>query len=98
MLFNSYTFIFAFLPFTFLGYAILTAKAPRPAAIAWLVLCSLFFYGWWQPQNLWILIFLLLFNYLLGWVISRATNRSSARVFLIVGLSVNLGMLCYYKY
>jgi len=98
MLFNSYTFIFAFLPVALLGYLVFVHLAPRPYAIRWLILCSLFFYGWWQPQNLWILLFLLLFNYAVGVCLGRLTQGKTARLVLIAGLAVNLGMLCYYKY
>ncbi len=98
MLFNSYTFIFAFLPVALLGYLVFVHFAPRQYAIRWLILCSLFFYGWWQPQNLWILLFLLLFNYALGVCLGRLSQGKTARLVLIAGLVVNLGMLCYYKY
>ncbi len=98
MLFNSYTFIFAFLPVALLGYLVCVHLAPRAYAIRWLILCSLFFYGWWQPQNLWILLFLLFFNYGLGVCLGRLTQGRAARLVLIAGLAVNLGMLCYYKY
>jgi alginate O-acetyltransferase complex protein AlgI len=98
MLFNSYTFIFAFLPVTFLGFAILASIAPRRFSITWLVLCSLFFYGWWQPRNLWILLFLLLFNYLLGMWLGRIAVGRQSKMILIAGLCVNLGILAYYKY
>jgi alginate O-acetyltransferase complex protein AlgI len=98
MLFNSYTFIFTFLPIVFCGFAILIAFAPRRFAIGWLVLCSLFFYGWWQPRNLWILLFLLLFNYGLGLWLGKIPRGRRSKLILIVGLTVNLGMLAYYKY
>jgi alginate O-acetyltransferase complex protein AlgI len=98
MLFNSYTFIFAFLPIALLGYLVFVHLAPRQYAIRWLILCSLFFYGWWQPQNLWILLFLLLFNYALGVCLGRLAQGKQARLVLVAGLAVNLGMLCYYKY
>jgi D-alanyl-lipoteichoic acid acyltransferase DltB (MBOAT superfamily) len=98
MLFNSYTFIFAFLPVALCGYIAFVLLAPRQWAIRWLIACSLFFYGWWYPQNLWILLFLLLFNYALGVALGRAARRKTARLILIGGLAVNLGMLCYYKY
>jgi alginate O-acetyltransferase complex protein AlgI len=98
MLFNSYTFIFAFLPITFCGFWILTTKASRRVAIGWLVFCSLFFYGWWQPRNLWLLVFLLLFNYALGVWLGKIPRPRQSKLILIFGLSVNLGLLGYYKY
>ena len=49
MLFNSYVFVFAFLPATLLGFHLIGRRGDRRAAIAWLVLASLFYYGWWNP-------------------------------------------------
>ncbi len=98
MLFNSYTFIFAFLPVALAGFLVLVTTLPRQYAIRWLIACSLFFYGWWYPQNLWILLFLLLFNYGLGVWLGRLEHGGLARTVLVAGLTVNLGMLCYYKY
>src|SRR4029077_11269524 len=98
MLFNSYTFIFAFLPIVFGGFWILAAKASRRVAIGWLVFCSLFFYGCWEPRNLWLLLFLLLFNYGVGVWLGKIARGRQSKLILIVGLSVNLGLLGYYKY
>lgn len=98
MLFNSYTFIFAFLPIAFAGFLIFAAWAPRRWAILWLVICSLFFYGWWQPRNLWILGFLLLFNFSGGLLLGRTMGGRRRQLMLIIGLTVNIGILCYFKY
>lgn len=46
MLFNSYTFIFLFMPITLAGFAMLNRLAPRWVSLAWLAVCSLFYYGW----------------------------------------------------
>ena len=48
MLFNSYQFIFLFLPITFFVFFAIGGRRPVYAA-AWLTLASLFFYGWWNP-------------------------------------------------
>ncbi len=48
MLFNSYVFIFVFLPVTLAGFFLLGRFQPKLAA-AWLTAASLFFYGWWNP-------------------------------------------------
>ncbi len=98
MLFNSYTFIFAFLPVALAGFLFFVTTCPRQFAIRWLIACSLSFYGWWYPQNLWILLFLLLFNYALGLWLGRLEHSALARAVLVFGLAINLGMLCYYKY
>ena len=50
MLFNSNIFLFAFLPVVLLVFFALSAR--RSLALAWLVVASLFFYGWWNPSYL----------------------------------------------
>ena len=51
MLFNSYTFLLGFLPVVLVMYFILGRRSYE-AAIAWLAASSLFFYGWWNPHYL----------------------------------------------
>jgi cellulose synthase/poly-beta-1,6-N-acetylglucosamine synthase-like glycosyltransferase len=48
MLFNSYEFIFAFLPLTFFIYFFLLNKRLIVGAKGFLVFASLFFYSWWN--------------------------------------------------
>jgi D-alanyl-lipoteichoic acid acyltransferase DltB (MBOAT superfamily) len=98
MLFNSYTFIFAFLPLTLLGFVLLARNAPRRVAIAWLVLASVFFYGWARPENLVVLGVLLVANYLAGVYLDRHQGERSGKVVLVLGLATNLLVLGYYKY
>src|SRR4030095_14625671 len=98
MLFNSYTFIFAFLPLTLLGFVLLARNAPRRVAIAWLVLASVFFYGWARAGNLGVLGFLLVANYLAGVYLDRHQGERSGKVVLVLGLATNLLVLGYYKY
>ena len=50
MLFNSYTFIFAFLPITATVFFLL-GRSSRVMALRWLILASLVFYAWWRPLN-----------------------------------------------
>ncbi len=101
MLFNSYIFIFAFLPFTFLGYFFLAKHKSGETAISFLVLASLFFYGWWNPIYLLLILVSMAVNYGLGETIVRRRNSQKfkqAQGFLIYGLIFNLGLLAYFKY
>jgi len=100
MLFNSYGFIFAFLPLTFLVYLGVGPYLPRRAALGWLVLCSLFFYGWWNPAYLLLLVFSMVFNFLMGQVAGGRYSKSSAarKTGAVVGILVNLCLLGYFKY
>ncbi len=99
MLFNSYEFIFIFLPITLLGFHLIGKHKRHRLAIAWLVGASLFFYGWWNPAYLGLLLFSILFNYSIGVSLSSGLDDAlSRKVTLIVGVIVNLSVLGYFKY
>ena len=63
MLFNSYTFLLLFLPVVLVGCFML-ARWRASAAALWLVLASLFFYGWWDARYVPLLVASVGFNYL----------------------------------
>ena len=94
MLFNSSAFLFAFLPAT-LALFFLFAKFGHRVAIAWLTLASLFFYAWWNPVWLPLLLASIGFNFLAGREISQ---RAKSRRLLTFAISVNLVALVYFKY
>jgi alginate O-acetyltransferase complex protein AlgI len=100
MLFNSYVFIFAFLPVTLAGYFLFTKFSSRRPGLLWLTAASLFFYGWWNPQYLLLLLGSMLFNYLTGLTLARMYRGHSPRLgpTLAVGIAVNLLIIAYYKY
>lgn len=91
MLFNSFQFLFFFLPITFAGFYIFK----KSASLIWLLICSLFFYSWWNPAHLPILIFSIIFNFYLGNLITKSKSK---KTWLIFGLTINLGFIGYYKY
>src|SRR5215831_11973005 len=100
MLFNSYAFIFAFLPITLAGFLALGRVHPRAAA-AWLACASLFFYGWWNPAFVPLLVLSMVGNYAFGLSIARTRARDRrrlARALLVCALATNLGVLAYFKY
>jgi D-alanyl-lipoteichoic acid acyltransferase DltB (MBOAT superfamily) len=66
MLFNSYLFIFLFLPITLLVFFSIGSRGHHRIAIAWLIGASLFFYGWWNPAYLGLILASILFNYAVG--------------------------------
>ncbi len=92
MLFNSFTFLFGFLPIVLLGYWL---AAGREGGRLWfLILASLVFYAWWDVS----FVPLLLVSVLLNWLAAglyAATRRRSVAVLAIVG---NLASLGFYKY
>jgi alginate O-acetyltransferase complex protein AlgI len=102
MLFNSYEFIFVFLPISFFVYFYLNRKRLTTAAKAWLVFTSLFFYSWWNIMYLPLILISILFNYtitntMIEYDKSRGGNFSKKSL-LQVGLLFNIGLLVYFKY
>ncbi|MED5596147.1 MBOAT family O-acyltransferase [Janthinobacterium sp. P210006] len=96
MLFNSYVFLFAYLPITVAGFFILGRRSQWGAA-AWLAGASLFFYGWWDYRYLPLLLGSVIFNY--GCAALLAPGRASHRKGLLAAaIAANLGLLAYYKY
>ena len=101
MLFNSYEFIFGFLPITFGLFLALSAAGWRRFAAAWLMLASLVFYGYWAPQYLLLLCGSIGANYLVGRTISERKNRGADKAcfrLLLMAVTGNLLVLGYFKY
>ena len=99
MLFNSYIFVFLFLPVVWVGFQLIGARGHHRVAISWLVAASLFFYAWWNPAYLGLIIGSMLFNYALGTQLSsKALKQGNRRAVLWLGVIANLGLLGYYKY
>ena len=101
MLFNSYVFIFFFLPITFFIYFYLNKKRLTEASKGFLVFASLFFYAWWNINYLPLILVSMLVNYTIGRELARHTqNRRvySSKKLLIAGISFNLALLGYFKY
>ncbi len=101
MLFNSYEFILLFLPITlFIFYKISEIKN-KELPIIWLVVASLFFYGWWNPPYLILLLISIGVNYALGQFLIQAhlsEKEAQGKLLLAVGILFNLGLIGYYKY
>ena len=99
MLFNTYLFIFAFLPLTLIGYYALSRLGQRAACI-WLVVTSLFFYGWWNVSYLALILTSIGINYCLGYYIAvHLQNKDRHKKYtFIFGVAFNLSLLGYFKY
>jgi len=100
MLFNSYGFIFLFLPITPVVFFALARYGHRLAA-SWLIAASLFFYAWWNPAYVALLLASILGNYAIGTTLVRGHERmadSRRRALIWFGVAANLAILGYYKY
>lgn len=99
MIFNSYAFIFAFLPvviFVFYGLG----RYSHYLATFWLAVASLFFYGWWDVRFVSLLLSSIAFNYGAGYMIGHSLKHKTqrAKLLLITAIIANLTLLAYYKY
>jgi alginate O-acetyltransferase complex protein AlgI len=97
MLFNSIEFICYFLPIVCAGF-FLIARTSRRLAGFWLVVASLFFYGWWDVRFIPLLVGSIAFNYVIGALIGKSTESSRRSMFLLVGIVINLTLLGIFKY
>lgn len=99
MLFNSYEFIFIYLPIVTIGFFWISRTSHRYAAL-WLGLASLFFYGWWNPQFVLLLLGSITFNYAMGYQIGHIRSHSllKAKWVLTAAIVSNLLLLGYFKY
>ncbi len=99
MLFNSYVFIFVFLPLTFTVYFILNKLRYTRIAVTSLVIASLVFYSYWNIAYLPLILLSLLFNFFVGRILSRDDLTSFLfRGILLFGITANLSLLGYFKY
>jgi alginate O-acetyltransferase complex protein AlgI len=103
VLFNSYSFIFVFLPVTLLGFLAVNRLHSRKLSLAWLVLCSMTFYGIWNPANLYVILPSIAVNYAFALGIKSALQRGEsgerlATLLTVVGVVANVCFLGYFKY
>lgn len=94
MLFNSYIFIFLFLPVTLLVFFFLARFKQMKAAQVALVIASLAFYAYWDIRYLPLLLASMAFNYIMGSKIEQSRDKRM----LAFSVGVDLALLGYFKY
>jgi len=95
MVFSSLVFLFRFLPVTIFLYML--APNIRIKNIV-LIAASLFFYAWGEPVWVTLLIFSSLVDYICGGLAGKYQNTKRGRLFVIISLVLNLGLLGFFKY
>ncbi len=93
MVFSSMVFLWIFLPVVFL--LSLVIRNPKYQNIL-LLAASLLFYAWGEPRNILLLLVSILLNWAFGLLID--SRKEKARLFLILDIAANLGLLGYFKY
>jgi D-alanyl-lipoteichoic acid acyltransferase DltB (MBOAT superfamily) len=102
MLFNSFEFILFFLPISVTVFFLLSKNKKyikQQLPMLWLVLASLFFYGWWNPKNLPLILVSMSINYGLGYILgNNLESKKYKKIAFLIGLLFNLSALGYFKY
>ena len=95
MLFPTTTFAIFFLIVLPVSWAL---QPRRRAWMAFILLASYVFYGWWNWKFVFLLIASTVVNHLLAVAIHRSTNAAARKAFLTLAVSFDLGVLAYFKY
>jgi alginate O-acetyltransferase complex protein AlgI len=93
MVFSSAIFLFAFLPIVFILNCFIKDKYSNVL----LLIASLLFYAWGEPTK----VFLMMFSIIINWLIGKAISKSDGikrKIVLVVGIAVDIVILGYYKY
>jgi D-alanyl-lipoteichoic acid acyltransferase DltB (MBOAT superfamily) len=103
MLFNSFPFIFLFLPIVSVVYALARRYLGQRIAQAFLLTASFFFYGYARPSYVPLLAGSIFFNWAIAsWMGSAQSGTSAAasrrKMLLWVGIAANIALLCSFKY
>lgn len=103
MLFTTAAFICYFLPIVWAGFFAIARLSHRGAAL-WLLVASVFFYGYWMPAFTFLLLASVAANYWLGSRIAAAADagfaghKRVAKTWMVAGVAANLALLSYFKY
>ena len=92
MLFNSLLFLLFFIIVTSLYYLL-----PHRLRWVWLLAASCYFYMYFKPQYILIILFTIVIDYIAGILIEKAEG-SRRKLLLLISLCANIGVLAFYKY
>ncbi|MBF2077047.1 MAG: hypothetical protein IGR76_00615 [Synechococcales cyanobacterium T60_A2020_003] len=100
MIFSSLEFVFFFLPIVLGVFFAIGSSGAHTLALAWLTLASLFFYSYWNPKYLFLILISIGINYAIGLCIQSFKSRSLrfSKALMVLGVIFNVGLLGYYKY
>jgi len=95
MLFNSFIFLLAFLPVTYVVFWLLQSARTR---YIWLAVTGYVFYGYWDARFCLLMAFSTAVSFLAGLGLSRFTHRRSRLACLVLPITVDLCLLGFFKY
>ena len=91
MLFSSMVFICFFFFFVFCLYHLIRDEYRNYLLLA----ASIFFYAWGEPVYIFLMLFSIAVNYLLGICMDKKQNK---KLYFIFGIAFDLALLGYFKY
>lgn len=94
MVFSSLIFTFFFLPIVLILYYLAKDKYRNYV----LLVASLYFYSYGEPIFVFVMIGSISANYLMALLVDKFKGRSLAKIFIVVDVVVNIGILFIYKY
>ena len=95
LLFNSFAFLLAFLPLTYIVFWALPSSAAR---YVWLTITGYVFYSYWNPWFCLLMAFSTLTSYCAGLGFLRWNSARARRLCLVVPITVDLALLGFFKY
>lgn len=95
MLFNSFIFLFAFLPITYVVFWLLRSARAR---YVWLAVTGYVFYGYWDPRFCLLMAFSTLVSYFAGLGLLKYGDPRRRRLCLVAPIVVDLCLLAFFKY
>lgn len=98
MLFNSFIFILLFFPICLLGYFALNRLHYYRIALVFLIGMSLWFYGYFNPWYLIVIVSSVLINYAIFRMMNWRTLSAYRKLLMITGVGINIAILGYFKY
>jgi alginate O-acetyltransferase complex protein AlgI len=94
MIFSSILFLLYFLP----AFLLLYFLAPKKAKNAILLASSIFFYSWGAPKFIFVIFGTTLLDFFLVKKLAVSNSVKARKLFLTLSVSVNVGLLFYFKY
>ncbi len=94
MVFSSITFLFYFLPIVLGIYYIVPTKLKNLV----LLVASFVFYFFGEPVYVLLMAFSIIVAYIFGILIDKFKDTKYSKIFLILGITISIGLLVYFKY
>ncbi|MBC7694186.1 MAG: MBOAT family protein [Burkholderiales bacterium] len=94
MVFSSVVFLLYFLPIFMLIYHFIDKKYKN----AFILIGSIFFYAWGAPKFIFVILLTTFVDFHLVQWMDKTENNTKRKLLLLLSVSVNLGLLFYFKY